>query len=54
MAFGASPFGDNNAINSEVSSIAPHSRHGSDGTAQSREGGEKEKHEFRSYRLVGA
>jgi hypothetical protein len=53
MAFRASPFVDSNAINSEASSIAPHSRHGSDGTTPSREGGEKEKHRFRSYRLVG-
>lgn len=56
MAQRVSPFGDNNAIGSEASSIAPHSRHGSDGTtgtARHRDIPEKEKHQFRSYRLVG-
>ncbi|OBT63660.1 hypothetical protein VE03_06122 [Pseudogymnoascus sp. 23342-1-I1] len=51
-----SPFGDSNAISSETSSIAPHSRHGSEGTATTprhRDSGEKEKHQFRSYRLIG-
>lgn len=53
-----SPFGDSNAINSETSSIAPHSRHGSEGggtTTRHRDSGEKEKvkHQFRSYRLIG-
>lgn len=56
MAQRVSPFGDSNAIGSEASSIAPHSRHGSEGTtgtARHRDLGEKEKHQFRSYRLVG-
>ncbi|KFZ13159.1 hypothetical protein V501_03864 [Pseudogymnoascus sp. VKM F-4519 (FW-2642)] len=53
-----SPFGDGNAIASETSSIAPHSRHGSEGTGTTprhRDSGEKEKvkHQFRSYRLTG-